>query len=185
MEFAKGQLRTAPLSVLLVLLFIQVSSGMCFAQSTQTNGNSECDGDTVDSMGREIATQSRVFLAMLGKAVQVGDQRQVASMLRYPIDVHIADKKFPVHNPQEFLKNYRLPQSSNEIGRLASIKRSAILNEESSRDAGLPDSPMHVAQSCHGLAIGECGLNRFRRKSSRSRLLTSSERSEKRVVLCL
>ena len=89
MGFANGQLRTAPLGVLLVLLFIQVSNGMCSAQSAQTNGNSECDGDTVDSMGPEIATKSRAFLAMLGKAVQVGDQRQVASMLRYPIDVHI------------------------------------------------------------------------------------------------
>jgi hypothetical protein len=57
-------------------------------------------------MGPEIAIRSRAFLERLGKAVQADDQKQVASMLQYPVAVHIANKKFPVHNPEEFLRNY-------------------------------------------------------------------------------
>lgn len=46
-------------------------------------------------------------------------------MLQYPLYVHIADKRFPVHSPEEFLLNY------NRI-----VNRSvtaAILDEKSSR----------------------------------------------------
>ena len=98
---------------------------MCSGQSIPSGGDSECAGDTVDRMGPEIASQSRAFLERLGKVVQADDERQVASMLQYPIDVHIADKKFPVHNPQEFLKNY-----SRIVN--PSIK-AAILSAKSSR----------------------------------------------------
>jgi hypothetical protein len=50
---------------------------------------------------------------------------QVASMLQYPLAVHIADKTSPVHNPDEFLRNY-----SRIVNR--SVK-AAILDEKSSR----------------------------------------------------
>src|SRR5215469_7159090 len=101
MGFAKDGWRTGTLGVLLVLLLIQASSGRCFAQNNQGSGDSECAGDTVDRMGPDIATRSRAFLERLGKAVQADDQSQVASMLQYPIYVHIADKRFHVHNPEE------------------------------------------------------------------------------------
>lgn len=46
-------------------------------------------------------------------------------MLQYPLDAHIADKRFSVHNPGEFLLNY-----SRIVNRSVTA---AILDEKSSR----------------------------------------------------
>jgi hypothetical protein len=124
-EFAKYWRRSLPIAALVVLLLMQSPDRLSFAQSPKPDGGPSCAGDTVDRMGPEIAAQSRAFLERLGKTAQADDQRQVASMLQYPIDVHIADKKFPVHNPEEFLRNY-----SRIMNR--SVK-AAILDEKSSR----------------------------------------------------
>lgn len=57
-------------------------------------------------MGAAVATQARTFLVKLGKAVQEDDEKQVASMVHYPIKVHAGDRTFVVHDPEEFMRNY-------------------------------------------------------------------------------
>jgi hypothetical protein len=125
MRTAKHSNRSGPLAVLFVLVLLQASGNVPFAQNPQGNGDTECAGDTVDIMGPEIATQSRAFLKRLAPAIRADDQEQVASMLKYPIDVHIADKKFAVHNQEEFLRDY---------GRIVNRSvKAVILDEKSSR----------------------------------------------------
>ena len=72
-----------------------------------------------------VAKRSRVFLGKLRSAVRERNKRQVASMLRYPIEVSIADKTFRVSNSEEFMRNYeRIVDGS---------VTAAILDEKSSR----------------------------------------------------
>ena len=110
--------------ILSVVLFLGFSVAL-HAQAVPSGGGSGCPGDTVDRMGEEIAKQSRAFLGKLSKAVQEDDKKRVASMLHYPVNVHIADKTFPVHNPEEFMRNY---------GRIVNRSvKAKLLDEKSSR----------------------------------------------------
>lgn len=110
--------------LLSVILLLGISVPL-HAQVSPTSGGAGCSGDTVDRLGVAVAKRSRAFLGRLNKAVQERDKKQVASMLRYPTDVHIADKTFPIRNPEEFVRNYeRIVNGS---------VKAAILDEKSSR----------------------------------------------------
>jgi hypothetical protein len=110
--------------VLLVILFLGISVPL-YSQVLSSEKAAGCPGDTVDRMGAAIAKRSRAFLRKLRSAVREGNKRQVASMLRYPIDVSIADKIFRVNNPEEFMHNYeRIVDGS---------VKAAILDEKPSR----------------------------------------------------
>jgi hypothetical protein len=92
--------------LLLVALFTMHPS-VCFAQLSGT-GSQEiaCSGDTVDQLDPQIAKESRAFVASLKAATETNDRTSVSSMIRYPLAVHIGDRTFRVHTPEEFLHNY-------------------------------------------------------------------------------
>jgi hypothetical protein len=95
------------------------------AQAIPRPGQAECPGDTVDRMGPEVAQEARDFLGKLRNAVERGDKKQVASMLRYPIRVHFPDKTVVMHNSEEFARNY---------GRIVNDSvKAKIIDETSSR----------------------------------------------------
>jgi hypothetical protein len=76
-------------------------------------------------MGPEVAKQARDFLGKLRNAVQRNEKKQVASMVRYPISIHFADKTTVIRNSDEFTRNYRRIVSD-------SVK-AEIIDEKSSR----------------------------------------------------
>jgi hypothetical protein len=112
--------------IFLVAVFLLF--GVSVSQWAQTNPRgetSECAGDTVDRMGPEVAKQARDFLGKLRNAVQRNEKKQVASMVRYPISIHFADKTTVIRNSDEFTRNYRRIVSD-------SVK-AEIIDEKSSR----------------------------------------------------
>ena len=115
-------------SVRLSTLFFVLIVGppaLLHGQSAPTGGDFGCPGDTVDRLEPTIARQARDFLERLSKAVQNDNEKQVASMLQYPLGVGIASRTFRVHNPEEFLRNYRRIVNPTV--------KAAILDKKSSR----------------------------------------------------
>jgi hypothetical protein len=92
--------------LLLVALFTMHPSA-CLAQLSGTDSQeTTCSGDTVDQLDPQIAKGSRAFVASLKAATEANDRASVSSMIRYPLAVHIGDRTFRVHTPEEFLHNY-------------------------------------------------------------------------------
>jgi hypothetical protein len=93
--------------LLLLLTFSAMSPSVCIAQVNGTADSAEaCSGDTVDQLGPQVAKESRAFVASLKAATDANDRTVVSSMIRYPLAVHIGDRTFRVHTPEEFLHEY-------------------------------------------------------------------------------
>jgi hypothetical protein len=110
--------------VFAAVLFVVFSASLQ-AQEIPSQKSSECPGDTVDRMGQVIARQSRAFLGKLSAAVLEENKKQVATMIHYPMSVHITDKTLQIHNSAEFTRNYERIMN-------ASVK-AVIVDEKSSR----------------------------------------------------
>ena len=96
----------SPILLSLVAIFFihpSVSSGQLTASGGQETA---CPGDTVDQLDPQIAKGSRTFVASLRAATEANDRISVSSMIRYPLAVHIGDRTFRIHTPEEFLHNY-------------------------------------------------------------------------------
>jgi hypothetical protein len=110
---------------LFVMVLFVGSSVTLRAQTIPRSGQAECESDTVDRMGPEVAKEARDFLGKLRNAVERGDKKQVASMVHYPLNVHFADKTVVIRNPAEFTRNY---------GRIVNDSvKAKITDEKSSR----------------------------------------------------
>jgi hypothetical protein len=94
--------------LLLLLTVSAMSPSVCIAQVSGTTDSAEaaCSGDTVDQLGPQVAKESRAFVASLKAATDANDRTVVSSMIRYPLAVHIGDRTFRVHTPEEFLHEY-------------------------------------------------------------------------------
>ena len=120
----EGSKMTVRALIFATTLIVGASTGLPH-QTTPPSGQAECAGDTVDRMGPEVAKQARDFLGKLRNAVQRNEKKQVASMVRYPISIHFADKTTVIRNADEFTRNYRRIVSD-------SVK-AEIIDEKSSR----------------------------------------------------
>jgi hypothetical protein len=98
---------TTGMMLLLLVVLLTMHRSVCFAQQSGTDGqDTTCPGDTVDQLDPAIAKGSRAFVASLKAATEANDRTSVSSMIRYPLAVHIGDRTFRVHTPEEFLHNY-------------------------------------------------------------------------------
>lgn len=93
--------------LLLLLTTFAMHPSVCVAQlNTTDSAEAACPGDTVDQLGPQIAKESRAFVASLKAATDANDRKAVSSMIRYPLAVHIGDRTFRAHTPEEFLNEY-------------------------------------------------------------------------------
>jgi hypothetical protein len=93
--------------LLLLLTMFAMRPSVCGAQLNGTDSiEAACPGDTVDQLGPQIAKESRAFVASLKAATDANDRTAVSSMIRYPLAVHIGDRTFRAHTPEEFLHEY-------------------------------------------------------------------------------
>jgi hypothetical protein len=60
----------------------------------------------VDEWGRDAAAKARSFLAKLKSAVTRGDQKAVASIVRYPLRLSVGGRETTVRDSAEFLRKY-------------------------------------------------------------------------------
>lgn len=95
-------------TLLLLLTLLVALPGVCIAQPDKTAAESDaaCAGDTVDQLGLQAARDSRAFVARLKSATDSDNRTAVSAMVRYPLAVHIGDRTFRVHSPEEFLREY-------------------------------------------------------------------------------
>jgi hypothetical protein len=93
--------------LLLLLTIFAMRPSVRVAQLNTTDGaEAACPADTVDQLGPQLAKESRAFVASLKAATDANDRKAVSSMIRYPLAVHIGDRTFRAHTPEEFLHEY-------------------------------------------------------------------------------
>src|SRR6185312_10492532 len=68
--------------------------------------STECDGDTVDRMGSDLARESREFLKQLKTAALSNRKTKVAGMVHYPLKVFVDNSMHQIRSPAEFVSDY-------------------------------------------------------------------------------
>jgi hypothetical protein len=68
--------------------------------------DANCNRDTVDHMGPELARESRAFLVQLKVAVRADDKAKVASMVRYPLKFLVGQESEAIADRSNFLRDY-------------------------------------------------------------------------------
>ena len=80
--------------------------GSAVLAEAQTRGNGECHRSTVEEFAPSLGPKARAFLAELKTAIKNGDRRKIATLVRYPFEVHFAKGKRIVRNSSQFVKDY-------------------------------------------------------------------------------
>jgi hypothetical protein len=93
---------------LITVLFLVSVATNATRLNAQASSANACENSTVaDAWGPQYASEAKLFLAKLKKAINKNDKKEFASLVHYPANVFGTDKQ-TIQNPSDLIRKYSL-----------------------------------------------------------------------------